>query len=391
MSTLEQLKLRPEHELVLNCARTQADAQTIARIRALMHGSIDWDYLYSFAQRHSVVSLVYRQLNTIAPASVPSEQLNRLKDYYQKNSGRNLFLTGELERILRSFQNEGIEAIPYKGPALAVTAYGDLRLRRFVDLDIMVRRTDVLRAKELLIELGYRCGTDWSRSQEALLMRTQHNLSLSRENGRLIVELHWEVAPDLYAPSFQAEQLWQRLASLKLRIFTVKSLAPEDLFLSICVHGSKHLWSRLAWICDVAEMLRSRPNLDWETLCRQARSTGTENMMFLGLYLAQILFQASVPKNLRSGISSHKAVSALGSEVMNLLFSVEEKIPTLRRTFLFNIRLREDWRSRLRYCRLLLKPTDGDLRTVALPRFLNFAYYVMRPFRLLRANQRPVG
>jgi hypothetical protein len=76
-----QLTSRLEHELVVCCSRTQVSDQTIAQIKTLLENGIDWDYLYLFARRHSVLSLLYLQLSTIAPASVPSEELSRLRDY----------------------------------------------------------------------------------------------------------------------------------------------------------------------------------------------------------------------------------------------------------------------------------------------------------------------
>jgi hypothetical protein len=384
----DQVTSRPEHELVVCCSRTQVSEPVIAQIKTLLENAIDWDYLYRFARRHFVLPLLYLQLSTIAPESVPPQELSRLRDEYQINLGRNLYLTNELVRILKDFESAGIEAIPYKGPALAISAYGKLELRRFVDLDIMVRKADVLRAKELLIAQGYRCGTAWTAAQQSLLLRSQHNLTLSRELGRLIVELHWEVAPDLFATSFQAEQLWCRLEPIKLNNFAVRSLSAEDLFLSLCVHGSKHLWTRLAWICDVAEMLKTRGDLDWAALRAQAQFTGTERMMFLGLYLANCLFDAPLPDELKSRVLSDRTIASLAREVAAALFAgTEPVLPTLRQSFGFNIRLRESWRFRVRYCRFLFKPTDGDLGAVNLPGSLSFAYYIMRPFRLLRADR----
>jgi hypothetical protein len=385
----DQVTSRPEHELVVCCARTQVDEQTTLRIRTLLGHRIDWNYLYCFARRHSVLSLLYLQLNRVAPASVPLHELNRLRDYYQTNAGRNLFLTGELGRILKDFEAAGIEAIPYKGPALAISAYGKLDLRRFVDLDIMVRKADVLRAKEVLVAQGYRCGTAWTNAQQSLLLRSQHNLTLSRDVGRMIVELHWEVAPELFATSFQAEQLWERLEPIKLNGFAVRTLSAEDLFLSLCVHGSKHLWTRLAWICDLAEILKTRTDLDWGILNSQAQFTGTERMMYLGLYLANCLFDAPLPDELQSKVLSAPTIASLAQEVSVALFDgTEPALPSLRQNFEFNIRLRATWRSRVQYCRFLFKPTDGDLEVVNLPGSLTFAYYIMRPFRLLRDRER---
>jgi len=392
-----ELKSRVEDELVLLCARTKVDAETSARIEAITSrpAGVDWDYVYRLARRHSVLPLIYSQLNTTAAANVPSDQLARLRENYQKNAARNLFLTAELCRILQTFEAAGIEAVPYKGPALAVYAYGKLALRRFVDLDILVRKADAIRAKDVLTAGGFVCGTPWTTAQQALLLRTQHNLSLSREGGRLVVELHWEVASSLFASSLQAEEFWGRLETVRLDNIAVKSLSAEDLVLSLCVHGSKHLWERLAWICDVAELVKTRTDLNWSVLLERAASSGTERMLFLGLYLANSLLDAPLPEHVKSKLAAERIVASLAHEVSQRLFGGVGQTPaSISESFRFNWALRAGWRARLRYCRLLLQPTDADIEIMRLPRPLSFAYYLMRPFGLFkrdRARREAVG
>jgi len=120
----DELTSRVEDELVVLCARTKVDEETSARIKAITRSpdEVDWDYVYQFARSHSVLPLVYSQLSTTAGANVPPDQLARLKENYQDNVARNLLLTAELCRILQTFAAAGIEAVPYKGPALAVYA-----------------------------------------------------------------------------------------------------------------------------------------------------------------------------------------------------------------------------------------------------------------------------
>lgn len=384
-----QLTLRREDELVLLCARTQVDEQTSARIQAIAASpeEVDWDYLYALARRHSVVPLVYFQLNANA-VPVPPDKLARFKDNYQSNAARNLLLTAELGNVLQSLEAAGIEAVPYKGPALAVYAYGNLMLRRFVDLDILVRKADVSRAKEILMSEGFVCGAPWTSVQQALLLRTQHNLAMSREEGRLVVELHWEVVSGLFASSLQAEEFWGRLSTMTLNNATVKSLATEDLLLSLCVHGSKHLWERLAWICDVAQIMKSQEVIDWDTLFQRAEATGSARMLLLGLSLANNLLDAPLPAQAQSRVESDSVVPGLVSEVSRRLFASGEPMAiTIGQSFRFNWAVRSDLSSRLRYCRLLLQPTDADIETLPLPRPLSFVYYLMRPFGLLKRDR----
>src|SRR5215468_11283071 len=176
---------RPEHEALLCCLQASVNAETEGRLRDLVVANFDWKYLFQLARRHSVVPLTSARLQQYASGLIPTAELQRLKKHYQENTARNLILTAELVRIIELLANSGIEAVPYKGPALAWFAYGDLALRRYVDLDIMVRKSDVLQARDLLIADGYRQTRELNLDQQQRLLQTQHNLQFSRSRHQL--------------------------------------------------------------------------------------------------------------------------------------------------------------------------------------------------------------
>src|SRR5215207_3839740 len=210
------LVARPEHELLLCCARTQAPSHVVVRLRELAASKTDWEYLFLLARRHAVVPLLYLQLERHASDLVPHEHLRKLKQHYLENSARNTVLTAELCRLISLFADSGIETIPYKGPVLGIVAYGNAALRRFVDLDVIVKKPDVLKAREILLAEGYTPAKSLSLTQQELLLRTQHNMQFSRDNHRRIVELHWQVAPHLFASAVNADKLWQDLSTIHL-------------------------------------------------------------------------------------------------------------------------------------------------------------------------------
>lgn len=331
-------------------------------IQRLSRGALDWEALLAHGRRHSVFPLLYRQLAAVAPQAVPPEPLRRLKESYQGNTARNLFLLGELERVLRSMAGDGVTAIPWKGPALAMAGYGDLSLRRFVDLDVIVRRDDVERAIGTLTGLGYRAEPVVSPSQQAFLIRTQHGLAFKRDEGRLIVELHWEVDPELFA-------------------------APEDVLLSLCVHGSKHLWERLAWVCDIAEWLAAHPALQWPELLARAERTGQQRMLFTGLRLASELLDAPLPEPAARAVDADRAVTRLAAQAGQVIFRDPPRPPGMISTLRFSLLARRTWAAKWNYLQHLLTPTDADVRAFRAPRALQFIYYVTRPFRLVMKKE----
>ncbi|HEU5131090.1 MAG TPA: nucleotidyltransferase family protein, partial [Pyrinomonadaceae bacterium] len=323
-------------KLLLSRARTPA-------------GDVDWEYLFQLARRHSIVPLVYVQLERHASDLVPPQVLSKLKQHYVENSARNTVLTAELCRLISLFAAAGIEAIPYKGPVLALFAYGNIALRRFVDLDVIVKKSDVLKAREILTSEGYTPSKSLSLPQQELLLRTQHNMQFSRDNRRLIIELHWEVAPHLFASTVNGERLWQDLITLDINGTTVKTFSAEDLLFSLCVHGSRHLWERLAWICDVAELM-SRRSLDWTALLERAASADTERMFLLGVHLAERLLDAPLPAEVKQRCDSDPRLSSLADDIFEHLFNGPTHVPaTSREIFKYNIGVRKTLSARARY------------------------------------------
>ena len=375
-----------ENELLLCCARTVVAPHVIARLRELAAKNIDWEYLFLLARRHAVVPLLYLQLNQHASDLAPNEQLQKLKQHYLENSARNTVLTAELCRLIGLFADSGIEAIPYKGFVLSFFAYGDLGLRRFVDLDVIVKKSDVLKAREILLAEGYAPTKSLSLSQQQLLLRTQHNMQFSRDNRQLIIELHWEVAPHLFASSVGAEELWQNLITIDINGTSMKTLSADDLLFSLCVHGSRHLWERLNWICDVAALIR-RHSFNWTTLLERSTTADSERMFLLGLHLAHELLEAPLPEEIERRCESDEQLKALAENVVNHLFNGTTHVPaTSREIFNYNIRVRKTLGARARYLAHMFRPTDSDLNRRSLPSGMNFVYYLTRPFRLLRTK-----
>src|SRR6476620_4386150 len=154
MTSCTYKAFKPEQELLLTAISPDRTPELNNRVRSLAANSLDWDYMFVFARRHGVLQLLYFQLQQCAADLIPPEQLQRLQKYFQENSARNVLLTAELRRLIELLESANIEAVPYKGPVLALFAYGNVALRRFVDLDVLARKEDVNRAIDLLLTDG---------------------------------------------------------------------------------------------------------------------------------------------------------------------------------------------------------------------------------------------
>lgn len=370
----------PGVELLLSCARTRPDAERIAQLAG---GGIDWPHLVRLGALHEVTPLVYHSLRAACWPAVPTAIQEKLHEYSLANARRSLHLAGELLRLAELFEAHKIPMAPFKGPVLAASAYGDLGLREFVDLDLLVRDHDVARGRQLLIEQGYKPQFILTEAQESAFLRYACEYVLSREQDRVMVELQWQFVPRYFTFCFDPTELWQRMMTVPFGSRRILSLPPEELLLYLCVHGAKHGWIQLKWVCDVAESVRASGNLDWGLLFEQARRSGSERMLALGLCLATDLLGARIPQEVAGRVRADWVAQRLAGEVRQRLSS-EEGGATGYRLALFHLRSRERLKDRARYCfRLLTTQTVFDWQFVPLPRTLWFLYYFLRPFRLV--------
>jgi hypothetical protein len=376
-----------EAELLLLCASSRMESERADRIKALVRKNVDWTYLLRMAGRHRVMPLLYWNLNAVCPEDIPKSTLDELRAHFYANGQRNLILTGELLKILDALKEREVLAIPYKGPVLATVAYGNLALREFGDLDLLVRKEDALKARGVLTSLGYSPPYRMAQAQEAAFLKYDRQFSLIRDDG-CVVELHWTVAPRAIYFVLGPEYLWKRVERVSLGGGTVASFSPEDLLLILCVHGSAHQWERVGWICDIAELIRVSHSVNWEGLLKQANALKCKRMLLLGLFLANTLLDAALPEMILDEARADSDVQALAAEVNRRLFAenlgAHELFEGSARWW-FHFRMIERLQDRLRYViHRTTTPTLSDWEIVKMPRALFACYPLLRPIRLGR-------
>ena len=375
----------PEKELLACCARTRLDTASTRKISTLLDGHLDWDYVLDQAQENSVIPLLGRQLQTLPSGVVPPSVLERLKDACRANTIRCLFLTAALTRIFDLFHSRGIQAIAYKGPALAMQAYGDMTLRQFEDLDIIVRQSDLPKANEVMLGLGYRPRFDWLVSSGIPSSVIPGEYNYRDEKRRIMVELHTELTMRHFPEVPNLKDFSNRVVIVKLTEREIPTFSAEDELIVLSLHGAKDFWERFSWIADISELIQRYPNLDWSVTFERAKALRAERMVHIALLLAIELVDTAVPDGIRLRLKADRVANDLASQILSSLLS-RDYIP-------LGAKGRLDFRRRMlpgtldgwRYgVRLSVVPAEEDYEMIRLPGILSPLYILLRPLRLLR-------
>jgi hypothetical protein len=280
---------RPEIELLLCCARTNVTPAIAERIGTLQK-DCDWAYVLQVADYHRVLPLLFYNLNALDPKAVPQDVLAQLRNHFQANALRSMTLIQELLKVIDLLQERDIPVIPFKGPVLAISAYGNLALHQAGDLDLMVHEACYQKAKTLLQEQGYQMLYDGEH--EAAHLQGQ----LWNEERKISVDLHYGIPPKELR--INPETFWERSKLLTLAGKKIEAFSPEAHLLLLCVNGHKEGWNRLAKLSSLAALINTHQEIDWEKLSAWADQLKIKRIFYLGLLLANHLLGTILPEKI---------------------------------------------------------------------------------------------
>lgn len=349
-----QLPLLLEAELLVWCARTGLTDELRSRIRQRMHQSLGWSALLKMAEYHGVVPLLYKTLSTVAADLVPTEAVTRLRQKSQASALLNRSLAQELISLCKAFQARGVPVIPIKGATLAVLAYGDLAFRDFTDLDLLVPKSSIAEAQVVLLAQGYKRRALSDELSETIREEGPYHVFIKKRPISR-VDLQWVMAHQHFNFWLDRPEVWRSQIPVVLGNGTVPGLAPEILLIILCVHGSKHAWELLKWVCDVAELVRSHPGLDWNQIFVHASNWRCLRMVYLGLSVAHLMLDAPLPAAVLERVNADVEVEALAHRMpASLLLDGREGITEEQAGALY-FSVKDSWRDRwwlgLQLCR----------------------------------------
>lgn len=311
--------------------------------------------------------------------AVPPAQLEAFRQRDTVNAHRTLWLSGELINIHRHLLARGLEALPYKGPVLAETLYGNVALRQFSDLDFLVRTPDLPAIRSALGEMGYQAGLQLSSAAERAYVKSGYEFAFDSPQGRNLVEIKWQVLPRFYSINFAVADFFERAVTRDVAGQRLQTLCDQDLMLVLCVHAAKHSWTQLSWLCDIAQLARSRV-IDWEALRLRAERLGITRIVSVSFLLAEQLLAAPVPAQLNA--DDNPAAKAVAERVLKQIVAEADFDPESVSYFRLMMDLRERRRDQISFLwRLCTTPGPGEWSVIRLPGPLFPLYRVVRMFR----------
>jgi len=264
------------------CARSKGHPVFYDRLAGLLDQFEEWESLPAEAEKHGMAPLLYHHLGHLG-ATIPDSVRRLLVGLNLKHRHAEQVRSRTLTEILGRFEAEGITTLLLKGIALAYLVYPEPVLRTMSDIDLLVDKTQIKKAHQLLTALGFEMDPSPGWKPDGF-----NRLAYSRfvDPLPISVEIHSPAhfSPLLHGDFGQADRsrmnrgrekkrpgetflkLISPLLSFTINGMKVQTLGMEDTLLYLRNHLRRHIL-RYIWVTDIVSWAEHyEEKIDWDRL-----------------------------------------------------------------------------------------------------------------------------
>jgi len=283
--------MRKEDELIGLLSLGPVDQEWLDKVTTILRESLDWDYIIAIAGLEGVSSLIYDRLKkNRLERFIPELILIRFESIYYTYSAQNALFYEELSLVASALDKGGIPVIMLKGVFLAAGIYENIALRPMRDLDLLVKKEDVVSSVGILEKLGYQpivaVKEQWENPFNYSLTLAKANVGI---NNSVTVDLHWHILNaswlmGLSSRKCDMKHIWESAEIAVIGGIRTRVLSAEYLLISLAINAFTHCYERLILLADFEEVLKQyKTKVDWNLVYGKAKTCYLENILFYTL------------------------------------------------------------------------------------------------------------
>jgi len=373
--------------LLLLLSRIELNLVQRKRAAALCLEIEDWDAFAGVAADHFVAPLVLRHLSELPETPSTASAQKALMPVVRAMTFHILRLAALQRRFVEQHVAPlGCRFAVIKGRALAARYYADANLRYARDLDILLPVDRIPALITSAQQEGFRVYPErrFLNSGEARVLSRQAPVITLLGSDNIYIEVHAQLDKAGFLPDHR--RMLKRCDQVLVDGIEIGMLNTIDHFVFICLHHTKHFWSRLNWVSDL-DALANAPDFDEGKALALARSTGIERTIraSLAFYRAcgsddpmQVLHDDQEGSDLLRAClvilnGGAKREFEMRPDRLALDFNFEWQFPQGFQT-----------KQRLRRLGAILRPSMRDYQMLGLPPSMYWAYYLIKPALVLK-------
>jgi len=377
----------------LNNSKNQPTSSAIESLFQLCASSVNqeqptfqinnWKSVVNLAEQHRISKGV-DQVIKAQEISVPDELTDRLATLTKRGTLRMLTFSAEISNICHRLSQEGIKAIPLKGPIVAKQIYNDFTAKFSRDIDFLIQQEQLEHTIQIIEKQGYVITYPYqslSAKQKKAFQKVNNQLAFFHVQKKIQLEIHWRLFANPYLLPIPFDKLIAEGSQIQIGNTIVPCLSNKHLLFFLCAHGAKHQWALLYWLVEVATLVK-KENFDWDTTLQEATNLGIERPLIQGLMLIQLFFEIEAPTCVQEKYQKDDIIQEIVQDSSQI---VKENQQTLSKNPILNywqnlsykVKLRKGLNYKLAYWKGF---SVNDFQIINLPDSLFFGYFWLRPF-----------
>jgi len=311
--------------------------------------SVDWEKIILFCSEHGLTSILYKYLKSRNITNlIDNVNLEKIKSYYYYTLKNTVVKQEYFNKIQKVFSESHIEILPLKGSYLINNHYDDVGLRPMSDIDILIEENNLLKAKQILYNLGYTLIPARTSIEEKYGL--QYNLQFSKKDS--FIELHRNITPPYSNYNLNIDEFWKRKDKSNLSI--------ENHIIHFCVHYNFNVNNRLVrlgWFYDIISVIsKNETVIDWKYISEFCIKNNLINAVNPILKFLNKNYNINIPINLKA-INSEEYEKRFNHNFSCVLKKENSKMIVEKNlNYSLKLKLITKWIDKIRYLFQLIFP-----------------------------------
>lgn len=288
------------HHLIVLALKEDADADELKKINGLFE-AVNEKNLYEICAENEVESIV---AHTLMRTGIKNLRESWNSCYSSTNKRIGAYLA-EVNDLAKLFADSGIDLIVLKNGGICLGLMSNPGLCPMGDVDTLVRKSDFLKAHEILLRAGYelefRSKLEKNDINEAFKDGGAEYFKVLNNSEKFWFELSWRSVSGRWIRPDQepdTEELISR--SLIIPGSRARMLSSEDNLLQVALHTAKHTYVRAPGFrlhLDVERIVKNS-KINWTSFLEQVLELKVKTPVYFSLYLAKLLFATPIPEEI---------------------------------------------------------------------------------------------
>jgi len=286
--------MKKELRFISNCFNINYQFKSKKILEDLVNKDLDWDFILKKIIQSDIAPLAFHNLSGFENTKIPAWFMKNLKTRRDSTIVKNLFLWRELNRLTNLLAQENINAIALKGIFMSDIIYQTIDVRPLVDIDILIKKSDLEKVKALLQKNEYIKSVEYPAEIQYIPNHAQ---------PEILIELHHalNIPDELFLPE---DFMWLRAGKKEKTSAGLLYPSIEDSIIYAALHFFHHISETflchlplppLKSILDMHEIISKKQNeLDWNYIVEFSKKYKIRYVLYLPLILSKTYFKTPV-------------------------------------------------------------------------------------------------